>query len=327
MVRNNEIWDWATGEKLPEIREEVELDVIEDQDENAEAGTSNGETEGHIPEQWDDPDFELPAGQTELCLSPLFAGSIASGTVGRSDAPTNQSHEERDMKLDEEINSTGDCISKLSLSPRRLASQTLSLNNSSPVSNHEHWARLPNEFGDRIEEGSETLNGSPTPRRPFSPATSNSRIEKGFQGVKDTRVFAKAIREASPPSNDTPQAPPQPALQVRPAPSKTEPTPDPLNRFGALNHETPAPCEEVKKADAPLGRTVVKVPAKPIVKVLAVHDDVDDWQTQQPHRSKGKKVVVKASPAVALRQQAAVNVHARKGAGGESFAAAVKKGL
>lgn len=328
MVRNNEIWDWATGEKLPEITEEVELDVIEEQDENAEAGTPKGETEGHVPENWDDPDFELPAGQAELFLSPLFVSSSTSGAVERSDTPTKRSHAERDTNLDEEIESTRDripstCISKLSFSPGRLAGQTLSLKILSPVSSHEHWERLPDESGDQTKEGSETLDGSLTPRSPFSPKTSNARTKKGFQGVKDTRVFAKAIRKASPPFNDTPGSP-QPMRTLFAPPIQSKGTPDPLNRFGALNHETPAPCEEVKKVDLPLARSVVKIPAKTIVKTLTIHDEIDDWKTQ--HRSKGKNGA-KGGPAVALRQQAAANVHARKLAGGKSFAAVVKKGL
>lgn len=269
-----------------------------------------------MPENWDDPDFELPAGQAELYLSPLFVSSSTSGAVERSDTPTKQSHAERDR-----IPSI--CITKLSLSPGRLAGQTLTLKILSPIPSHEHWERLPDESGDQTKEGSETLDGSLTPRSPFSPKTSNARTEKGFQGVKDTRVFAKAIRKASPPFNDTPDSP-QPMRTLFAPPIQGKGTPDPLNRFGALNHETPAPCEEVKKVDPPLARSVVKIPAKPIVKTLAIHDEIDDWKTQ--HRSKGKNGA-KGGPAVALRQQAAANVHARKLAGSKSFAAVVKKGL
>ncbi|MCJ1277580.1 hypothetical protein MMC21_005393 [Puttea exsequens] len=36
MVRNNEVWDWATGAKLPEIEEEIEFGVIEEGHESEE---------------------------------------------------------------------------------------------------------------------------------------------------------------------------------------------------------------------------------------------------------------------------------------------------
>ena len=36
MVKNNELWDWAAGQKLPEIEEESELDSIEEEDEDSD---------------------------------------------------------------------------------------------------------------------------------------------------------------------------------------------------------------------------------------------------------------------------------------------------
>ena len=296
MVRNNEIWDWATGEKLPEITEEAELDVIEEQNENpeAQAGTLDGETEGQIPEYWDDPDFEIPAGQTEL-------------TNGRSDRLTRQLAADRDMKLDEEVNLIRDSLSF----------KILSLDSSD-----DDWGRVRDESGDHANKGSEALNGSSTPRTPLSSVTPNLKgpHEEGFQGVKDTRVLGIAIRKASPPFKDTPSTP-QSIRNLLPIPTKNRDTSDLLNRFGALNNETPAPCEEVKKVDPPLIKSVVKIPAKPIVKTLVIHDENDEWQTL--HRLKGKK----GAKAAGLREQAAVNVHAKNFAGGKSFAAAVKKGL
>ncbi len=306
MVRNNEIWDWATGEKLPEIMEEAELDVIEEQSENAEteAGTLDGGMEGQIPENWDDPDFEIPAGQTELSLTPLVD---KLNTNGRSDRLTRQSDADRDMKMDEEVDLIRDSLSF----------KVLSLDSS-----NEDWERLRDESGDNANKGSEALNVSSTPRNPLSPMTPNLKgpHEEGFQGVKDTRVLGTAIRKASPPFKDTPSTP-QSIRNLLPIPTKNTDTSDLLNRFGALNNETPAPCEEVKKVDAPLVKSVVKIPAKPIVKILVIHDEKDDWKTL--HRLKGKK----GAKAVALREQAAVNVHAKKFAEGKSFAAAVKKGL
>ena len=330
MVRNNELWDWATGEKLPEIREEVELDVIQEEDENAEAGTLDGQTEGQIPEHWDDPDFELPAGLTALSLTSPADSSNIIGAVSESDVHAERWHANPDTKLDEEIETNRDRImsthiSKLSFNLGRLPGQTSSFEVLSPVPSYEDWERCQDESGDHAKEGSNALYGSPAPRIPLSPMTSNSKgpRERGFQGVKDTRVFEKATRQASPPFKDTPQAPRPTKKLLVPATQKGY-TPDLLNRFGALDHETPAPCEEVKKEDPPLAKSVVKVPAKPIVKTLTIHDEQDDWTTLK--RAKGKKGA-KGGPAVALREGGAVNVHVKKFAGGKTFAAVVKKGM
>lgn len=325
MVRNNEIWDWATGERLPEIREEVELDAIEEEDENAEAATLIGDTEGRLPENWDDPDFELPADQMALSVTSHVDRSHINGTAGRSDTITKHLNANRDTKLDEELESTRDCITstKLSLNHGRLISQTLGFNVLSPLASDEDRQRLRIESGDHTKEDTET---SRTSRNPLSPITSNRKDEKAFQGVKDTRTFAKAvaIRKASPPVKEPPRSP-QPIINILAPATRNRDTSDPLNRFGALNNETPAPCEEVKKPDPPLAKAVVKIPTNPIVKTLAIHDELDDWKTQH-HRPKGKKGA-KGGPAMALREQAAVNVHARKFAGGKNFAAVVKKGL
>ena len=329
MVRNNEIWDWATGEKLPEITEEAELDVIQEQDETAEAHTLDGGTE-RIPEDWDDPDFEIPAGQTALSLTPLIDRLNTNGTVGRSDTLTKQPYADHDTKLDEEIDSIRDCItstriSKLSFSPGYLSGQALSSKVLSPISSDEDWERLWDESGDHINEGSEVLDGCSTPRSPRSPMTPSPKDlnKEGFQGVKDTRVLGKAIRKASPPMNATPRVP-QTTRDLLASPTQNRDTPDLLNRFSALNHETPAPSEEVKKVDPPLTRSVIRIPAKPIIKTLAIHDEKDNWKTIQSAR---QKKGAKGGPAIALREKAAFNMHAKKFAGGKSFAAVVKKGL
>ena len=316
MVRNNEIWDWATGEKLPEIREEAELDVIEEEPENGEAGTQGVDMEGPVPDNWDDPDFELPAGATVLSLAPL---------IDRSN--NNRKQSGSDTNLDEEVEAPRDhiSISKLSSSPGRPTVQTLCFNVPSPNPSDETWERLRAESEHHTEEVSETLKGSSTTRNPLSPMTSNPKHphEKGFQGVKDTRSFETAIRKALPSSKDTPRAPqPTTSALLPPATQKR----DPLNRFGALDREVPAPSEEVKKVDQPaLIKSVVRIPAKPIVKRLVMHKEQDDWTTTRAPL-KGKKGA-KGGSVVALREQAAVDVHhARKYAGGKSFAAAVRRG-
>ena len=37
MVKNNELWDWAAGQKLPEIEEENELESNEEEDEDEDS--------------------------------------------------------------------------------------------------------------------------------------------------------------------------------------------------------------------------------------------------------------------------------------------------
>ena len=273
MIRNNEIWDWATGERLPEIREEA-LDAVEEEDENAEAVTVIGEAEGRIPENWDDPDFELPTGDMTL--------SLTSSTL------TKQSDADRDTNLDKELESTRErttsAISKLSLNPGRFINQTPGFNSPSPDSSHADWQLLENESGNHTTENTKTLHASHTSRSPHSPITPNRKDESAFQGVKDTRIFATPLTgKASPPIKDPPFTPQILTNLLTPTAQRNI---DPLNRFGALNHETPAPCEEVKKPDAPL---VIKIPAKPIIKTLAIHDEEDDWQTQLRPKQGTKK--------------------------------------
>ena len=313
MVKNNQLWDWATGEKLPEIQDETDLDVIEEKDEGAQASIL--ETDASVPENWDDPDPELSMDQTALTFTPLINGMNTSGTVGG--ILTKPSHADRDTKLDEEV---------LSLVSGRLSNQTIGFEIRSSTSTNGDTGGLQNESENHAQKGSETSYGSPTPGSSHSSVSSNlqSPSEKGFQGVKDTRVLGKAIHQVSPPAKDTVR-PSQPLATLLVPTTQEKVLPDPLNRFGVLNHETPAPCEEVKKPDPTPAKSVVKIPAKPIVKTLAIHDEGNNWETVQ--RPKGKKKgAVKSGPAVvgAPKQQLAANVRTRKG---KSFAAVVKKGL
>ena len=261
MVRNNEIWDWATGEKLPEIREDAELDIIDEADEN--------------------------------------------GT-----------------KMSEEIHS---CTNRIGSEPGCLPVHPLSIKVLPPFSSDEARECLQVEHVDHTKEDCKILNDVSTPRDPLSSTSSDpdSPHEKAFQGVKDTRVFGKAIRKSLAPSKDEPSNP-QPIRTPLLAAIQIEDTPDRLNRFGALDHEVPAPCEEVKNVDPPLVQSVLRIPGKPIVKTLTVHDEQDDWKTIW--RPKGKKGT-KGSPTLAVREQAAVNVRAKKCGGGKNFASVVKRGL
>ena len=334
MVRNNELWDWATGEKLPEITEETELDLIEEEAANPEAGT-HVEMQGRIPDNWDDPDFDLSAGVAALSLAPLV------------DGPNNNKAGGSDREPNEIIESTGYHIgtSKLSSSAECLTVQTLSFNVLSSLSSEDTWEQLPAESGDQTKEAPETFNGSSTPRNPLSPMTSNPKgpHEKCFQGVKDTRIFGKAIHKASPPLEDAP--PRTRTSQPNRNPSTPATTPkrddrDPLNRFGALDHEVPAPSAQVNQpvsstpaAKKSVAARTIPVPTKPIVKTLAIYDEQDKGTTTTRRPLMGRKGgVMNGSPAAAVaalgEEQAAVdNVHAKRFAGGKSFAAVVKGGL
>lgn len=329
MVKNNELWDWATGEKLPEIREEAELDVIEEETENAEASDRCAEIEEGIPKNWDDPDFELSADAAALCLAPLVDASNVNNKVGG-----------RHPELEEEVDSTGNRISipKLSSSPGCLTAETLSFNVRSPFSSNDTWEQLQAESGDQIIEASEepSIGSYTTFRNPFAPTTPNLKAvhEKGFQGVKDTRVFGKAIRNASPPRKDSPRAPlllqpiRNPLLLATTTQNNSDNNnnrQDPLNRFGALNHEVPAPCDEVnnKKADdsttSAAMRSIVRfpIPAKPIVKTLILHDETDDWTTKRRPVKREKAGRVKRSGSVREQPAGNKNLHGKKKFGGE----------
>ena len=310
MVRNNELWDWATGEKLPEVTE-AELDVIEEEAENIEAGTQNAGTEGLIPENWHDADFELPVDVAALAIADRLNKHEKGG--GSDTEPSGEA-----VTATDRIST-----SKLPSSPECLPYQMLNLNALSPLPSDNSRGRV--ESGNHTKEDVEAFKDSSTLRNPLSPVPSSPKgpDESGFRGVRDTRIFGKAVRQASPPPKNIPHAtqPPTRSLSTSVPQHKR----DPRNRFGALNHEVPAPCEEVSKADHNLAESVIRIPAKPIIKTLVIHEDKDDWKTvRQP---KGKRGKTKDSAAVALREQAAVNFHARKFAGGKTFAAVIKRGM
>ena len=310
MVRNNELWDWATGEKLPEITE-AELDVIEEEAENVEASIQGGGRDGVIPENWHGADFELPADVAAIVIA------------DRSDKDGKGSG--IDVQLNGEVASARDriSISKLPSTLECLPDQTQAFEAISPSSSDKSWEQV--ESGDHTNKDPKTFKDSPTPWGPLSPVPSSPRglDENGFQGVRDTRVFGKAIRQASPPPKNTPRAT-EPPLKILSTPVPQHER-DPRNRFGALDHEVPAPCEEVSRADHSPVKSVIRIPAKPIVKTLVIHEDKDDWKmVRQPKGKKGKN---KGSAAVALREHVAVNVHAKRFTEGKTFAAVVKRGM
>lgn len=87
MVENNELWDWATGQKLAKV-EDSELDTIEEEDESTEEGTLRGSTHSTTPitspECWDDDeDFEFPANGASL-----FGRGIVSENGDGQKTPT-----------------------------------------------------------------------------------------------------------------------------------------------------------------------------------------------------------------------------------------------
>ena len=311
MVRNNELWDWATGEKLPEI---TELDITGEEDETPESGTKSAEAERQVPENRTDLGFELPFGNAAPSPSLSIDSSDTNRKASRSDAFSEQTSEVSATKLDDDIQVN-------------LTSLTMGIKALPPTSSDENWEGLQTKTGAQREENTKNLDGSPAPKILLSPAIEGLHHGTGFQGIKDTRVLGTAINEAPLPLQKNPPRRSSQSNQTLFSLSVTQKRdlPDHENRFGTLNREVPAPCEEVgRKLDdgAISTKSVIRIPAKPIVKTLAIHDDIDDWETMR--RAKGTKKVKGSAAVVGPGKPAAVTV--KKFSRGKSFAAAVKRG-
>ena len=333
MVKNNELWDWATGQKLPEIEEETELDVIEEEDESLEEGALDGPTpvgtppKGPLSEDYDDGDFELPAGQTSFTPVVLTDRSLDDSQAKEIKTPTKSFS--TDTRSEVDIETARNCIERLNLprlsfSPGRSPGPTLTFSVPSPSPSDDDY------IGDWKEphtalEGRHLTNidlRTFQEQPPFVSTPIKAPVKETFEGVKDTRILFKAIRPASPPAED--RTPMPRVLQVTTNLKTTvmsQASPVLNNRFGVLNNNTPAPKDEVKKPEEIFAKkTVIRIPAKPIVKVISTSND-PGWEM------KPVKARKKAPLQSGLRKQAAVNNHAKKIPAGKSFADAIKKGL
>ncbi len=245
MVKNNELWDWATGQKLPEIEEESELESI--QEENEENYMS-GATYIGTPTDWspegsdNETDIERGGG------SPLaLKTSIAPDDDGLK-TPTKETS--TDYDLEDELfeyareRMENSSIPKLKASPH------------SPIS---------------------SIRSSPQ-----TPSTSEND-NPPFRGKKDTRNLTQAIHILPPSPPLPPPTSPKPPSYRMPSPTTILPTntTDIGNRYTNLTNELPAPCEEAKpvqKAQPMPMKAAVLVIARPVEKVEMVVEE--GWEVK-----------------------------------------------
>ena len=257
MVENNELWDWATGQKLLKVDEEPELDTIEEENESTGAETIDGNTPLTTPitspENWDDDDFEFP----DNSISP-FAQKITFEDSDGLKTPTQASYAGYGRDSDDCVTRTQFDELHLSFSPGRSPGPTLSFSVPSPLSNDDDpyegdWSdnntTSPLNMIKNFPLPPEKANFNP----PITPTSTKPKPHQPFSGKKDTRVLSRAvfIRSASPPTTDsspsTPSNQPKTAWHYNPQhrriPSPTT-IPPPGNRFGKLDRDVPAPCDD-----------------------------------------------------------------------------------
>ena len=254
MVKNNELWDWATGQKLPEIEEESELESVEEEDgENHMDGATYVGTPNVWSPEGSDNETDVEGGEG----SP-FALKTSFGPGGDDPkTPTKQT------SSDDLFEYARERMEKLSI-PKLKAS----LQSPTPSLDSSPQSLIPNE-------NDKSLN----PNTPY-------------QGQKDTRNLAQAIHILPP--SPIPHAPTSPTPSSYRIPSPTTILPsknitDLGNRYRNLRNELPAPCEEIKPTlktqSAPLKTTVLIIP-KPVAKMEMVVEE--GWEVKG---GKGKREV------------------------------------
>lgn len=251
MVENNELWDWATGAKLQKIEEESDLEVIEEEEESLEGGTSEESisefTPLTSPESWTDDSYEPAIGDVSL-----FPKTTEGGDDIRT--PTQANYSRHILDPETLVDTIRSGCRKLHLSDLKYSA------GHSPGPTHRFAVPSPSSSDDEpyeddwdfIEEDGHIISkvGSRW-TAPFSPVTPTAKGSI-FNGKKDTRAHNKAvyIREASPP-----QIAPAESSPWNKAPSPTTIPPgstDVNNHFGNLDRELPAPCDDPKVVDTSL---------------------------------------------------------------------------
>lgn len=297
MVENNELWDWATGAKLPKVEEEIGLGAIQEEDESLE-GTSDGGTVDVTPttspESCGDDSYEL--GPED---SPLFPRTMAYEEEDGVETPTAATHARHGVIPKTSAETTRSGLQHLHIqdptySPGRSPGPTRTFTVPSPSPSDDDPYDGDWQF---CENPTKTDHIIPKPykpaRNPLSPKTPISKRTL-FAGKKDTRTPNKAafIREASPPQTTTPdtnspwpKAPPPLITQLMP-PTST----DIHNPFGNLDRDIPAPCDDPKiQALPPPSATKTKVlniiiPPQPSTPVLE-----EGWEIQGALGKNNKK--------------------------------------
>lgn len=314
MVKNNELWDWATGQKLPEIEEESELGSIEGEDEDAEEGyLSYGNPQGvSSPESWDgDADLDLPEDGSPLSLAQRLKRTSFGADDDPLRTPTQQSFKDSQEDLVDFARERmdGRSMPKLSSSlnsPIRSPSLTSGSSAASLYSDDDGYEG----FRDCPVHASTYQAGSP-----LAPKPSNAKPSL-FQGKKDHRSLrnGRIVHEASPPPEDSSPQQRRP-LHHFPSPGTILPNATDIgNRYGHLDNDTPAPCEE--KSRTPVKPAVLVIPRQPEKPQAVVEAG---WELQGGRRKRPSfPPLVKNAPE-----------NARKAgiSNGMNFAGAAKKNL
>lgn len=271
MVENNLLWDWATGAKLQKVEEESDLEVIDEEEESLEGGTSEESisefTPLTSPESGLD-DFYEPA----VSDVPLFSRT----TEGEDDirTPTQANHSRHILDPETLVDTIRSGCRKLHLSDLKYSLGR------SPGPTHRFTVPSPSSSDDESyeedwdfidEDGHIISEVGSTWTAPLSPATPTAKGSI-FDGEKDTRAHNKAvyIREASPP-----QITPAELSPWGKAPSPTTIPPgsaDVNNHFGNLDRELPAPCDDPKVVDTSLKVKMITL-AMPSKKPLPVAEE------------------------------------------------------
>ena len=281
MVENNELWDWATGQKLLKV-DETEMDTIEEEDESVEGETLNGSTPNTTPvtspECWDDDkDFELPTNGLTFGRKPfpkdadgLKTPTQATFTIYSEDP---ELHAQRAKDLSEESH-----LTTLSFDPGRSPGPTMTFRVPSPSSSDDDpFERYWDGCNTPIRKESITSQAKEPSKSALSPLTPNVTA-RPFDGKKDTRTCSKIayVREASPP-RDEPSVWLNPSPKA-PSPSTIPPTSaDVNNHFGNLEREIPAPSDDAMEAATPTKAKIITI-AVPL-KVLMPEAE-EGWEIQ-----------------------------------------------
>ena len=254
MVRNNEIWDWATGQKLPELEEEPELDTTGDGDESEfdlmSPSTPATTPMSSSPRICDDTDIDLPPG------TPLLAGTYSEDRDwidGKKDAitPTQATFPHYEMCTEDDADSSirHPDLPKLTIStenivqsPSLKAYKLETLDNSLPILSKDSCAH-------------HYINHYAHPRL-NTQVPKNAPPASPFDDKKDTRHGGHLAHPPSPiesrkTHHEAKTAFPNIGITIPPLTS---------NIYGHLDREIPAPCEDRKvKEPAALGRKCISI--------------------------------------------------------------------
>jgi len=329
MVRNNELWDWATGQKLPEVEEESELETISEED-GSESDMLDGSTPATTPmgssspETCYDNDFVLPENGTPISMAPVF-GTYGDWEEQQPKTPTRSTFRRTQEKLEEHIKTrtgriNGLYIPELTINTGYPAYPSLPsvLTGASYANNSQEDALK--ELGHPSGEPPIHALRSPLPHLKVA-AKSPASPTSPFDGARDTRFGGTVAHNASPPKLRKGFHDPKP---FRDMPSTIPPIT--TNIYGNLDCELPAPCEAKKKEPVPLQRAVLNLTIAPSIANAAPEPG---WQ--QAKGLKGRANIRAFPPmakGAAARKFAAANVaaaKAQKTGAGMDYAAMARK--